>query len=105
LGFDFAKLASSLRPPRRPKVKKVMIDDEEAQIAALSFEQALLELERIVAELESGDADLERAVDVYQRGARLRAHCEAKLKAAQLKVEKIIQGPSGAVGVEPAEFA
>ena len=62
-------------------------------------------LGRIVAELESGDADLERAVDVYRRGALLKAHCDAKLKAAQLKVEKIIQGPSGAVGVEPAEFA
>jgi exodeoxyribonuclease VII small subunit len=99
------KLATSLQPLRRPDVKKVMIDDEEAQIAALSFEQALLELERIVAELESGDADLERAVDVYRRGALLKAHCESKLKAAQLKVEKIIQGPSGAVGVEPAEFA
>ena len=99
------KLATSLHPLRRRDVKKVMIDDEEAQIAALSFEQALPELERIVAELESGNADLERAMDVYRRGALLKAHCEAKLKAAQLKVEKIVLGPSGAVGVEPAEFA
>jgi exodeoxyribonuclease VII small subunit len=82
-----------------------MTQVEDPQIAALSFEQALTELERIVAELESGDADLERAVDVYQRGAALKAHCEAKLKAAQLKVEKIILGPGGAVGAEPAEFA
>jgi exodeoxyribonuclease VII small subunit len=85
-----------------------MTDDTD--IAALSFEQALSELERIVAELESGDADLERAVDVYRRGAQLRAHCESKLKAAQLKVESIILGPpnsgqSGAMGVEPAAFA
>jgi len=83
---------------------------EDADIAALSFEQALTELERIVAELESGDADLERAVDVYRRGAQLRVHCETKLKAAQLKVESIIlgppnAGPAGAVGVEPATFA
>jgi exodeoxyribonuclease VII small subunit len=84
---------------------KDMTQVEDPQIAALSFEQALTELERIVAELESGDADLERAVDVYQRGAALKAHCEAKLKAAQLKVEKIILGPGGAVGAEPAEFA
>jgi exodeoxyribonuclease VII small subunit len=82
-----------------------MTQAEDPEIAALSFEQALSELERIVAELESGDADLERAVDVYQRGARLKAHCEAKLKAAQLKVEKIILGPGGTVSVEPAEFA
>ena len=40
-----------------------------------------------------------------ERGAKLKAHCEAKLKAAQLKVESIILGPGGAVGVEPAAFA
>lgn len=78
---------------------------EDADIAALSFEQALSELERIVAELESGNSDLERAVEVYKRGALLRGHCEAKLKAAQLKVETIILGPGGSVGVEPATFA
>lgn len=78
---------------------------EDPDIAALSFEQALSELERIVAELESGAADLERSVDVYKRGALLRAHCEGKLKAAQLKVETIILGPGGATGVEPATFA
>jgi len=74
-------------------------------IAALSFEQALAELETIVAELESGKAELERSVDVYKRGAALKAHCEAKLKAAQLQVEKIILGPAGPTGVEPADFA
>ena len=74
-------------------------------IAALSFEAALAELERIVAELESGKAELERSIAVYERGAALKAHCEAKLKAAQLRVEKIILGPAGPVGVEPAEFS
>jgi len=74
-------------------------------IDELSFEQALAELERIVSELESGKAELERSIEVYERGARLKAHCEAKLKAAQLRVEKIIIGPTGSVGVEPAEFS
>ena len=78
---------------------------QEPDIAELSFEQALAELERIVAELESGKAELERSVDVYRRGALLKAHCEAKLRAAQLQVEKIVLGPGGGVGVEPAEFA
>jgi len=77
---------------------------ETADIAALSFEQALEELERIVAELESGKAELERSLDVYERGAALKAHCDAKLREAQLRVEKIILGPSGPTGVEPAEF-
>ena len=73
-------------------------------IAHLSFEAALEELEHIVAELESGKAELERSIQVYERGALLKAHCEAKLRQAQLRVEKIVVGPSGAAGVEPASF-
>jgi len=74
-------------------------------MAGLSFEEALAELEKIVAELESGKAELERSIQVYERGAALKAHCEAKLKAAQLRVEKIVMGPAGPIGVEPAEFS
>jgi exodeoxyribonuclease VII small subunit len=74
------------------------------EIASLSFEQALAQLEKIVAELESGKTDLEQSIDAYERGARLKAHCEAKLKEAQLRVERIVIGPAGPVGVEPAEF-
>jgi exodeoxyribonuclease VII small subunit len=73
-------------------------------ISAMSFEQALAELERIVAELESGKTDLEQSIGAYERGARLKAHCEGKLKEAQLRVERIVIGPAGATGVEPAEF-
>ena len=76
----------------------------EDEIAALSFEQALAELERIVAELESGKTDLEQSIGAYERGAHLKAHCEAKLKEAQLRVEKIVVGTAGPTGVEPAEF-
>jgi exodeoxyribonuclease VII small subunit len=74
-------------------------------IAALSFEQALAKLEEIVSELETGKAELERSIDLYQTGARLKAHCQAKLDAAQLKVERIVLGPQGPTGVEPAEFS
>ena len=73
-------------------------------IASLSFEQALAELEGIVAELESGKTDLEQSIDAYTRGAQLKAHCEAKLKEAQLRVDKIVVGQAGPAGVEPAEF-
>jgi exodeoxyribonuclease VII small subunit len=76
-----------------------------ADIAALSFEQALSELERIVGQLESGQAPLEESIDLYSRGAALKAHCEAKLKSAQLRVEKIVVGPGGgAERAEPADF-
>lgn len=73
--------------------------------ADLSFEDALAQLEKIVSELESGQAPLERSIEIYEHGARLKAHCEARLKAAQLRVEKIVVGADGqAKGVEPAEF-
>ena len=73
--------------------------------SGLSFEQALAELEKIVAELESGQAPLERSIEMYERGAALRAHCEAKLEAARLRVEKIVMNPQGeAERVEPADF-
>jgi exodeoxyribonuclease VII small subunit len=75
-----------------------------ADIASLSFEQALAELERIVGQLETGQAPLEDSIALYERGALLKAHCEARLEAARLKVEKIVVGPAGAVASEPARF-
>jgi exodeoxyribonuclease VII small subunit len=79
---------------------------ESPDIAPLSFEQALAELEAIVQELESGQAPLERSIEMYERGARLKAHCEARLEAARLKVEKIVVGPQGgAERAEPADFS
>ena len=73
-------------------------------VSALSFEQALAELERIVGELESGRAPLEQSVELYERGARLKAHCEQKLEQARLRVERIVMGPNGPERVEPADF-
>jgi exodeoxyribonuclease VII small subunit len=74
-------------------------------ISALSFEEALAELEKIVAELESGQAPLERSIEMYARGASLKAHCEAKLEAARLRVEQIVVGPQGqAERAEPTQF-
>ncbi len=72
-------------------------------LSALSFEQALAELEKIVAQLERGDVALEDSIRAYERGAALKAHCEAKLKDAQLKVEQIVLGPDGPK-VEPAKL-
>ena len=79
--------------------------DAPVDIAALSFEQALAELEKIVGALESGQAPLEASIELYERGAALKAHCEKRLEAARLRVEKIIVGAQGAVAAEPAEFS
>jgi len=68
---------------------------------AMSFEDALGELERIVATLEKGQAPLEESIALYERGTALKAHCEAKLKAAQARIEKIVVGADGAPATVP----
>ncbi|MGC6471535.1 MAG: exodeoxyribonuclease VII small subunit [Parvibaculales bacterium] len=60
-------------------------------ILSMSFEKAVAELEGIVNRLESGDVALEESIAIYQRGNQLRAHCENKLKDAQIQIEKITQ--------------
>ncbi len=72
-------------------------------ISALTFEQALAELETIVSELESGQAPLERSIGIYERGAALKALCEKRLEEARLRVEKIVM-QGGQASAEPAEF-
>ncbi len=72
----------------------------------VSFEAAMAELETVVSRLETGDVALEDAIKLYERGATLRAHCEARLKAAEAKVEAITLGPDGAPkGTEPLDGA
>ncbi len=68
---------------------------EPADVGALSFEEALAELEKIVAQLERGDVALADSIRIYKRGAALKAHCEAQLKSAQLDVDQIVLGPDG----------
>lgn len=71
-------------------------------IAAMSFEQALAELDRIVGRLEAGDVDLEESIAIYARGMHLRRHCEARLKSAEERIERVRLGPEGLpVGTEP----
>ncbi len=74
-------------------------------IATLSFEAALSELETVVAQLESGQVGLEASIALYERGAALRAHCAAKLREAELRVEKIVLSTDGQpTGTAPASF-
>ena len=72
-----------------------------AEIASLSFEEALAELEQIVRRLETGSARLDEAIGAYERGALLKRHCESKLREAQSRVEKIVLNADGSVGAEP----
>ena len=70
----------------------------------MSFEEALAELETIVRQLEQGDVELEQSIAIYERGAELKKHCESRLKAAELKVEQIVQSADGTPKTEPASF-
>lgn len=69
-------------------------------IAAMNFEDALAELEQIVQRLEQGRGALDEAIDAYERGSALRRHCEAKLKDARVRVERISLA-GGAPKAEP----
>jgi exodeoxyribonuclease VII small subunit len=73
-------------------------------IAAMNFEDALAELEQIVRRLEGGQVKLDEAILSYERGAQLKRHCEGKLNEAQQRVDRIVIGPEGAIGVEPAKL-
>jgi exodeoxyribonuclease VII small subunit len=75
-----------------------------ADIAKLSFEDALEQLEDIVRELEDGSGELDASIKAYERGAHLKLHCESKLKEAQQRVEKVVLGANGDPELEPADL-
>jgi exodeoxyribonuclease VII small subunit len=69
--------------------------DDPSDISALSFEDALRALEDVVRKLESGEVPLDDSITLYERGEALRKHCQARLDAAQARIEKIVAGPDG----------
>ena len=81
-----------------------MTEDTGQDIANLSFEAAVEQLESIVRQLETGEAPLDESIALYERGDKLRAHCEARLKSARERIEKIKLDAGGEpVGVEPLD--
>ncbi len=71
-------------------------------IAPLSFEDALRALEDVVRQLESGEVPLDDSISLYERGEALRKHCQARLDAAQARIERIVNGADGAAaGTRP----
>ncbi|WP_324742851.1 exodeoxyribonuclease VII small subunit [Tsuneonella sp. CC-YZS046] len=78
------------------------MDEQARDIAAMSFEDALRALEEVVRKLESGEVPLDDSIELYERGELLRQHCQARLDAAQARIEKIVSGGGGRpVGTEP----
>jgi exodeoxyribonuclease VII small subunit len=75
----------------------------EQEVASMSFEDALAELEKIVRGLEGGQQKLEDAITAYERGSTLRRHCEAKLAAAEQRVQAIVAGGDGGLTLRAAD--
>ena len=75
----------------------------EKPVGDMSFEEAMASLEQVVGQLERGDVALEASIALYERGAALKAHCEAKLKDAEEKVELIRAAEGRAIGTTPVE--
>lgn len=77
-----------------------------ADIAAMSFEDALAELEMLVKRLEDGKARLDDAIGAYERGALLKRHCETKLREAAARIEQIsVSATKGGEPTDPAQLA
>lgn len=76
-----------------------------ADVAGLSFEAAMEELENIVRQLESGDVALDKSIEMYSRGEALKRHCETRLNSASEQVERIVSNQDGeATGLDPANI-
>ena len=65
----------------------------------LTFDAALAELERTVAELEAGGLPLEQTIARYERGVALEQRCERLLADAELRVRRLVEGARGALAV------
>ena len=72
-------------------------------VEGMSFEEAMAALEQVVGQLERGDVALDASIALYERGAALKAHCEARLKEAEEKVELIRAAEGRAIGTTPVE--
>lgn len=78
------------------------MEEGQSDIGAMSFEDALRALEQVVRRLEGGEASLDESIDLYERGEKLRGHCQARLDAAQARIEKIVLNSEGkAAGTVP----
>lgn len=89
-----------------PEQTPAALPADDSDIRHMTFEDALAALERIVSDLERGDVPLEQSIRIYERGEKLKLHCDRLLSAAEDKVEKIKLSRAGQpTGVEPLDPA
>ncbi len=70
-------------------------------VAEMTFEEALRELEQVVGQLERGDVALDQSIALYERGDALKKHCEARLAAAQARIDQITLADGQPAGLKP----
>ena len=80
-----------------------MTETQTDDVGKLSFEDALAELDQIVRGLEGGALKLETAIQAFERGVKLRRHCEAKLAEVEARVEALVRQPDGSLTTRPLE--
>lgn len=76
-------------------------DPSSTPLSALSFEQALQQLDEVLQAME-GSLPLEQLVEKYQQGTRLLEHCRATLQQAQSSLEQIELQQNGQQNGNPA---
>ena len=87
---------------RADTAKPGRMEPETPDIGEMTFENALRALEDVVRRLEGGEVPLDESIALYERGEKLRQHCQARLDAAQARIEKIVAGPDGKpTGTQP----
>lgn len=97
---------TAARPAVAPTAPAIGVPGAAASGIDLPFEKALEELEGIVRRLEKGDVPLDESVSIYERGERLKRHCEGLLQKAEARIQTITLGPDGqASGVAPLDVA
>lgn len=73
-------------------------------VEEMNFETAMAELEKVLGQLENGNVALDESIALYERGAKLKARCETKLKEAEEKVAAItLDGDGNPNGLKPVE--
>lgn len=74
---------------------------QNAEIEALSFEEAFRELEALVEQMEAGNLPLEETIRLFERGSLLARHCQALLDKAELKLKLLTESSEGEATVTP----
>jgi exodeoxyribonuclease VII small subunit len=64
-------------------------------MSEIKFEKAMSRLEKIVEELERGDLDIDKSLEIFEEGIKMSRLCSKKLNEAEAKIEKLTKDKKG----------